>query len=144
MKLFWHIFLQVIYSTELFVVYVTECLRESAMLDLHTGKNDSVNQTICCYNRCTYIFCGKRKWEGCQFFHPIDLVQWAWSRLYYTNHHTLGSGYKYNMTYRLWWKWFPLLGIYTSVCELNVEAFLSKNSLQWICSREREREKNQK
>lgn len=99
------------------------------MLDLHTGKNDSVGQTICCYNRCTYKFFGKRKWEGCQFFHPIDLVQWAWSRLCYTNHYTLGSGCKYNMTYRLWWSQFPLLGIYTLVCGLNLGAFLSKNSL---------------
>jgi len=32
--------LQVIYSTELFVVYTPECLREGAMLDLHTGKNE--------------------------------------------------------------------------------------------------------
>lgn len=36
--------MQIIYSTELFVVYTPECLREGAVLDLHTGKNDSVGR----------------------------------------------------------------------------------------------------
>lgn len=91
-----------------------------------------------------YIFFGKRKWERCQFFHPIDLAQWAWSGWCYTHHHTLGSACKYNMTYGLWWSRFPLLGIYTSVYGLNLGAFLSKNSLHWICSGEKERGKRTK